>query len=220
MSGTAVIIGAGPGLGVALARAFGGAGYPVGLVARNRARLEAAAGELGDATAHPADVTDPTALRKALDELAPIDVLIWAIGPAGAPITPAGQVTPEAAAAQVALHVGGAITAVQHVLPAMTARGRGSILIATGASSVIPVPPLGDVGIAMAGLRNWTLGLRSAVAGTGVRVAAVTIATLIADGHPVGDPDAVAARFLALHRDPERAEEVVGDLEAVRALVS
>jgi short-subunit dehydrogenase len=223
MSGRAVIIGAGPGLGIALAGAFGRAGYPIGLVARDAARLEAAATDLRDAgieaAAHPADVTDPTALRRVLDELDPVDVLIWAIGPGGAPITPAAEVTPQAAAAQFALHVGGAVTAVRQVLPGMTARGEGSILIATGASSVIPVPPLGDVGIAMAGLRNWALGLRSAVADRGVRVATVTIATLLADGHPVGDPDAVAARFLALHQDPDRDEEVVGDLDEVLRLI-
>ncbi len=218
-----VVVGAGPGLGLALARRFGAEGHPVGLIARDGARLESDAATLRAAgiraTACPADVRDEAGLRAALDTAGPVGVLIWAIGPGSAPITPAGEVTSERAFAQVALHVGGAVTAVGHVLPGMLARGAGTVLITTGASSVVPVPVLGDVGIAMAGLRNWALGLRAAVAGRGVHVATVTIATLLAAGHPVGDPDAVASRFLALARAPERAEEVVGDLDEVRRLV-
>ncbi|GAA0247887.1 SDR family NAD(P)-dependent oxidoreductase [Cryptosporangium japonicum] len=218
-----VIVGAGPGLGSALARRFGAEGYDVGLVARDRTRLETDAATLRAAgvaaTAHPADVRDEAGLRAALDAAGPIDVLIWAVGPGSAPIAPAGEVTAPGVIEQVALHVGGAVTAVRHVLPPMLTRGAGTVLIATGASSVVPIAVLGDVGIAMAGLRNWALGLRAAVAGQGVHVATVTIATLLAPGHPVGDPDAVAARFLALAGAPERAEEVIGDLDEVRRLV-
>lgn len=228
MSGTAVIIGAGPGLGMALARRFGNAGYALGLLARNAARLRDGASVLREAgihaAAYPADALDAEGLRTALDsvthDLGPIDVLVWAIGPGSTTITPAAQVTPERMLDQVALHVGGAVTATQQVLPTMLARGSGTVLLATGASSVIPIAALGDVGIAMAGLRNWALSLRAAVARSGVHVATVTIATLIASGHPDGDPDAVAERFLVLHRTPGRAEEVIGDLEEVRRLVA
>jgi short-subunit dehydrogenase len=226
MAGAVVVIGAGPGLGVALARRFGGEGHPVALVARNAHRVGAAAKALRDAGvsagAFPADVTDADALRAALDaaaaELGPVDTLIWSVGPGSTGITPAAEVTPEGVSAQVGLQVGGAVTAVRHVLPGMTARGAGTILLATGASSVVPLAFLGDVGIAMAGLRNWALALRTAVAGGGVNVATVTIATLIANGDPIGDPDVVAGHFLALHRTPEQAEAVVGDLEAIRRL--
>ena len=226
MTGTAVIVGAGPGLGMALARRFGDAGHPVALIARTASRLQDCVATLRHggirAAAYPADVLDADRMRRALDsaaaELGAIDVLMWAIGPGSTTITPAIQVTPERALAQVALHVGGAITATQHILPTMLARASGSVLLTTGASSVVPFGPLGDVGIAMAGLRNWTLSLRAAVAGSGVHVAAVTIATLIAPGHPDGDPDAIAERFFELHRSPEIGEDVIGELDIVRRL--
>ncbi len=41
-----VIIGAGPNLGAAVARRFGREGMPVGLIARNRDKLDALAGDL------------------------------------------------------------------------------------------------------------------------------------------------------------------------------
>lgn len=50
-----------------------------------------------------------------------------------------------------------------------------------------------------------------------MHLAAVTIATLIRAGD--GDPDAIAARYVDLHERRDRAEEVVGDLDAVRRLV-
>ena len=56
------IVGAGPGLGLSLARRFGREDHRVALLARNRARLEqhvaALGGEGVDAAAHPADVLD------------------------------------------------------------------------------------------------------------------------------------------------------------------
>ena len=227
MHKTLAVVGAGPGLGMAIARRFGRAGFRAGLVARDGERLGRAVAELAGrgvtAGAFPADVADVPALRIALDalqdELGPVDVLAFTPGPGGAAITPAPEVTPAAAADQFALHVLGAVTAVQHVLPGMLARGSGTLLLTTGASSVVPVPPLGDVGIAMAGLRNWALGLHATLAPRGVHVAAVTIATLIRAGDDEGDPDAIAARYLDLHERRDRAEEVVGDLDAVRRLV-
>ena len=44
--GTAVIVGVGPGLGVALARAFANAGHPVAMLDIDKARLDTDAAEL------------------------------------------------------------------------------------------------------------------------------------------------------------------------------
>lgn len=94
-------------------------------------------------------------------------MLAFTPGPGGAGITPAADVTARTVAGRFALHVLGAVTAVRHVLPGMLARGTGTVLLTTGASSVVPIPALGDLGIAMAGLRNWALGLHAALAPSG-----------------------------------------------------
>ncbi len=58
------------------------------------------------------------------------------------------------------------------------------------------------------------------LAPTGVFAGTVTIASGVIPGDPVADPDAIGARYLDLHERRDRAEEVVGDLDAFRALVA
>jgi hypothetical protein len=69
-----IIVGAGPGAGLALAHRFGRQGrYRLALIARNPASLETLIGHLRDcdidAEAFPADAGDPRALRGALEEV-------------------------------------------------------------------------------------------------------------------------------------------------------
>ncbi|MEV0403981.1 SDR family NAD(P)-dependent oxidoreductase [Actinoallomurus sp. NPDC050550] len=77
----AVVVGAGPGIGRAVARRFAREGLPVALIARTGVTLEAVAA-LGVRTVSlTADATDETALRAALDkaaaELGPPEVVVY-----------------------------------------------------------------------------------------------------------------------------------------------
>src|SRR5580693_273949 len=68
-----LLVGAGPGLGIAVARRFATSGYRVTLVARNQDGLEDLAGSLDD-TGVPidtiaADASDPEGLRARMSEL-------------------------------------------------------------------------------------------------------------------------------------------------------
>ncbi len=87
-------------------------------------------------------------------------------------------------------------------------------------SSTVAAPFLANVGLAMAGLRNWAHALHAELRPEGVHVATVTIASAITPGDAVTDPDAIGARYYGLYRRPECAEEVIGDVEAFRALVA
>jgi hypothetical protein len=83
--GTAVIVGVGPGLGVALARAFANAGHPVAMLDIDKARLDTDAAELAstgqDVRGYVADAADPgnlrAALHSAITELGAPDVLVY-----------------------------------------------------------------------------------------------------------------------------------------------
>lgn len=69
-----LIVGAGPGLGAAIARRFQRSHYDIGLVARSHETLQAVAELLDESTevsTATADAGDPVGLRTALDELAP-----------------------------------------------------------------------------------------------------------------------------------------------------
>ncbi len=210
-----------------VARVFGGHGFRVALIARSQDRLEKLVGELGErgitAAAFSADIRDRDALTAALtsagEVLGPVDVLEYSPSPTG-PITPAAQTTAASAAAQFELHVLGAVAAVQTVLPGMLARGEGTVLLTTGVSSTVPAPFLANVGLAMAGLRNWAHTLHADLRPRGIHVATVTIASGITPGDPVADPDVIGARYYDLHRRQNRAEEVIGDLDAFRDLVA
>ncbi|MFD9946502.1 SDR family NAD(P)-dependent oxidoreductase [Nonomuraea sp. NPDC059023] len=227
MAKTLVVVGAGPGLGMGVARAFGRAGFQVGLIARTPEKLDALVAELTGlgigAAAFPADVRDRDALAAALaaakERLGTIDVLEYGPSPTG-PITNAVQTTVESATAQLELNLLGAVHAVGQVLPDMRARGDGAVLLTTGVSSTVPAPFLANVGAAMADLRNWAHSLHTELRPEGVYVGTVTIATGIAPGGGEGDPDAIGARYLRMYRQREEVEEVVGDVEAFRALVA
>ncbi|MFE0381330.1 SDR family NAD(P)-dependent oxidoreductase [Streptomyces inhibens] len=227
MAKTLVVVGAGPGLGMGVARAFGRHGFQVGLIARSKDTLDALVGELTElgvkAAACPADIRDRDALASAIgsvgETLGPVDVLEYSPSPTG-PITHAAQTTVESAAVQFELHVLGAVTAVGQVLPQMRARGEGTLLLTTGVSSTIAAPFLANVGLAMAGLRNWAHALHAELASQGIHAATVTIASGIVPGDEVTDPDVIGARYYDLYRQRDRMEEVIGDPEAFRALVA
>ncbi|MFD6066115.1 MULTISPECIES: SDR family NAD(P)-dependent oxidoreductase [Amycolatopsis] len=227
MAKTLIVVGAGPGLGMGVARSFGRQGFQVGLIARNKDTLDGLAGELAGlgvtAEAFPADIRDRAALVDALaaarQALGPVDVLEYSPSPTGV-ITHAAQTTVASATEQFELHVLGAVTAVGQVLPDMRARGDGTLLLTTGVSSAIPAPFLANVGLAMAGLRNWAHALHTELRPEGIHVATVTIASGVVPGDPVADPDVIGARYHDLYRRRDRAEEVIGDLDAFRALVS
>ena len=86
--GTAVIVGVGPGLGLALARTFADAGHPVAMLALDKAKLDTYAAEVAatgqDVRGYVADAADPANLRAALQsaitELGAPDVLVYNVG--------------------------------------------------------------------------------------------------------------------------------------------
>jgi NADP-dependent 3-hydroxy acid dehydrogenase YdfG len=213
------IVGAGPGLGLSIARRFGREGFAVALISRSAANLGSLTTELRrtgiEAAGFEADVRDRPALTGALAAAAqrfgPVDVLEYSPAPHGAPaglaMTDVLHVTPENVQPQVEFYVHGAIAAVQAVLDDMLARGHGTLLFTTGASSAVTMPPMGNVGIAGAGLRNYALALHAALAGHGVYVAHVPLAVYIGSGGPQTQPDTIAELYwdLYLTRDqPER----------------
>ena len=127
---TALITGASRGLGLAMAGALGRAGVVVGMIARSREALEAAARTI-DAPAvraWPGDVTDHDFMRRVVAEaereLGPITLLVNNAGILG-PIGPLADVAHDDWWRTVEVTVRGPALAMQLVLPRMCGRGRG-----------------------------------------------------------------------------------------------
>ncbi|HTJ71830.1 MAG TPA: SDR family oxidoreductase [Actinospica sp.] len=219
---TIAIVGAGPGMGLAIARAFGTRGFDVALIARNRGKLDdlvtALAAQDITAAAFPADVLDHDQLTRALADAAArfgrIDVLEYS--PAGQ-LDPSGMTIPSATApagvqAQMDAQLYGALAATQAVLPAMREAGAGTLLYTTGAGSVSPIPMFGNINAAAAALRNWVLNLHGELADTGIQAAHVAIGVWIGTHGPAGAPtataDEIAPVYWDLHTKRDEAEHV------------
>ncbi|MEP7764391.1 SDR family NAD(P)-dependent oxidoreductase [Sanguibacter sp. 25GB23B1] len=208
------IIGAGPGLGLEIARAFGRRGFHIALVARTQTRLDSLVQTLvGEGiTAHgfAADISRPdtvtTAIRTIRDTLGPIDVLEFSPADPSLGHVDVLDVTMENLQPQIDFYLGGALSAVGAVLPDMIAAGEGTVLVTTGGGSINPMPFLGNVNIAAAGLRNWTLNLHTALQSKGVYVAHMGITALIGGGHPDAEPDVIAEALGRLHDERRQPE--------------
>jgi NADP-dependent 3-hydroxy acid dehydrogenase YdfG len=217
------IVGAGPGMGLAIARTFAAHGYNVALIARDSAKLEGLVDTLRaegvTAAAFTADVRDHPALARALEEAAKqfgrIDVLEYSpVGTAETTVmTGPSKTSPSDLQDQIDFQLYGAIAATQAVLPAMRQAGSGTLLYTTGAGSLDPVPVVANVNAAAAALRNWVVNLHKELADTGVQAAHVAIdvslgAVATVPGFPTATPDEVAPVYWELHTNRDEPERV------------
>jgi NAD(P)-dependent dehydrogenase (short-subunit alcohol dehydrogenase family) len=206
--GVCVVVGAGPGIGQAVARRFGRAGYTLALLARRRDALDgyvAALAEAGiTARGFVADVEQAPSLKDALaaveHELGAIDVLVYnaAVVRPGTPF----EVGVEQLVREFRVNVGGALVATQHVAEAMKARRSGTLLFTGGGLALEPWPQMTSLSIGKAGIRSLAHSLHKELKGDGVRVATVTVAGIAKPGAGALDPDAIAEVFFDLAAQP------------------
>jgi NAD(P)-dependent dehydrogenase (short-subunit alcohol dehydrogenase family) len=233
---TIAIFGAGPALGLSVARRFGREGYRVALVARRQESLDALAVELPDAETFRADLLDPAQLTAAVaaieDRFGHVDVAVWSPGGLDQQRVAVLDIDPDELPAQLELLLLAPIRLARLLLPGMRARGDGALLYASGTLALRPTPQLGNVGVALAGMRNYIHGANAALADEGVYLGVVPIdgliknsaaeavvlsapeefanfdvAALLASGL---DPDDIAEVFWDLNLKRDRVEEVVG----------
>ena len=206
--GSAIVIGAGPGIGLSVARRAAREGMPVGVIARADATVVSAVGALAGHEVHgvAANATDEAALRGALDEitdrLGPPDLLVY-----NAALIRADAIGELTAAQQLdtwAVNVVGAITAAAHVAPGMAARGRGTIVITGGMPE--PVPAYVSLSLGKAGVRTLVALLDGTYGAAGVHVATVTVLGEVTPGSAF-DPDDIAEHYWRLHLQPRPAWE-------------
>lgn len=203
---TIAIIGAGPGLGAAVARRFAAEGFAVGLVARSPEHLDALAAGIDGARGYPADVRDPAALTVALDrvraDLGPVDVLQYSPLPHPDFLKPVLDTTPGDLRAAVDFSLHGTAAAVAAVLPGMRERGRGSVLLVNGGSAAVANPAVTGTSVAFAAQAAYARLLHDELAPEGVHVAQLVVPGRIEPGHPHKDPAVLAERLWALHAAP------------------
>jgi NAD(P)-dependent dehydrogenase (short-subunit alcohol dehydrogenase family) len=206
----AIVIGAGPGIGAAVARRLAKEGLAIGVIARSEATVEAAervvAEHGGEAVGATADVTDEAALRAALDaiveRLGVPEVLVY--NAALIQSDAIGDLTAAQHLEACAVNVVGAITAAAHVGPRMADAGGGTILLTGGMPEM--VPGVASLSLGKAGLRALTELLQKQFGDAGVHVATITVAGTVAPGTAY-DPDDIAEHYWRLHTQPVGAWE-------------
>jgi len=214
---TLAIIGAGPNLGLAVATRFGSEGFDVGLVARDRERLDDMVRGLGSsgvkAAGATADIRRPpgvaSALRELTERLGPIDVLLYSPLPNLDWIKPVADTTSDDVHASLELSVLGAVDAVQAVLPEMRRRRRGTLLFTTGGAAVAPSAERASSAIAYAAEVAYARMLHEVLADEGVHVAHTAIVGALGPGlrH---EPEAIAEVLWRQHTEPGTFQTVCG----------
>jgi short-subunit dehydrogenase len=185
-----VIVGAGPNLGLAIARRFGREGFAVGLVSRTQAKLDDLVSQLeGEgvtAAAAAADIRDSDALTAAIrslaDRLGPVEVLEYSPLPAREFMKPILETTVDDVRGPLEFSVLGAVAATQAVVGPMREAGSGTILFTTGGAAINPYPLRAGVGISFAGEVAYARMLHDELADSGIHVAHTAIGGRIAPG--------------------------------------
>jgi len=177
MAGTILITGATAGFGAAAVERFLDAGWRVIATGRRAARLDALVDRHGGERLHPAafDIRDADAMRAALDAIPEpfrgIDVLVnnagLALGTA-----PAQQADLAQWRQMIDTNVTALATLTHALLPALVER-RGAVINISSIAGSWPYPGGNVYGATKAFVTQFSLGLRSDLHGTGVRVTSV-----------------------------------------------
>ena len=200
-----IVVGVGPGVGAAVARRFGEAGYDVGLVARSEPRLEAFGTELQQAgvTAGwaPVDITDVDAFSAAITRFAGhtgrVDHLHF--NPSATRLDDPLELSAPDLLADVHLGVASLLTAVQAARPFMRA---GARITATGSVSADrPWVAAASLGVQKSGLRNLVAALDERLKQDGIRAVTITVDGLIAEGTEF-DPTRIAETIYTAAQQP------------------
>jgi len=203
-----LLIGIGPGIGMAVARRFGRAGFEILMVARDADKLQRfeqdLAAESIRSQSFTVDIADEPAFTGLLTQLAAehpdLDVLHYnasAFNPA-----PPSAISIPVFHQDFQINTIGALIAAQAFLPAMKNRRAGTIFLTGGGSALKAPPELVSLSIGKAGMRNLAFALADECTPLGIRVATVTVHGMVQPGTKY-DPDIIAGEFLRLYQLPK-----------------
>lgn len=182
----ALVTGASKGIGRATAQALADRGATVGLVARGKEALDAAAQEVGDrAIPLPADVTDPRSLEAAFDEFTErAGGLELVVANAGiAHYGPFADQARKLAEQMIAVNVTGVVNTVRAALDRLLDAANGHIVVVSSGAGLRAFPSAAVYGATKAFDKGLAEALRHELSGTGVSVTTVFPGEIETDLH-------------------------------------
>lgn len=209
---TLAVVGAGPAIGMAMARRFGREGYRIGLIARNQSKLDGFVSELNregvEAIGVSADVHDRAALVAGLQSIAKrfgsITALEYSPLIEMKALVDVLDLDVEEASRQIDFQLFGAMGSVQAVIGDMIARRDGLLFFTTGTSSIVPAPSHSNGSIGVVALRHYALMLHTRLRESGVYAGTISI------GAPHAGPE-IADMYWEMGQKRDRAERVHGE---------
>jgi NAD(P)-dependent dehydrogenase (short-subunit alcohol dehydrogenase family) len=207
-----VIVGAGPGLGSAIARQFAQAGWSVALVALRQEVIDAGLAELEpfgvNRCGAQADVTDHPGIERAfgaiVDSIGVPDVVVYnaSIYQAEAVL----ELSEQALRLALDIHVVGALNTAQCAIAAMGQADHAVLVFTVNSLARSPQAMSAALSIGKGAQLNLALSLERELEGTPIRVGVVTVCGPIKAGTAY-DPDRLADVYWELAtQDPARFE--------------
>ena len=205
---TALVTGATAGIGEAAARKFVAEGWRVIGTGRRADRLDRLARELGDALVpFELDIRDIATLDQVAADVGPIDLLVNNAGlaPPMSPLQAADQAPLDTV---IGTNIAGLVALTRAMLPGLIER-KGAIINLSSVAATYPYKGGAVYAGSKAFVRQFSLGLRCDLAGTGVRVTSIepgmveTEFTLVRNGG-----DQAASDALYVGADPMTAEDI------------
>ena len=218
MTKTAFITGATAGIGEAAARRFVKDGWTVIGTGRRADRLDRLAAELGTSfRAIELDMRDAAAFDQLAKDTGPIDLLVNNAGlaPPMSPLQSADQAPLDTV---IETNVTGLVALTRAFLPGLVER-KGAIINLSSVAATYPYKGGAVYAGSKAFVRQFSLGLRCDLAGTGVRVTSIepgmveTEFTLVRTG---GDQAASDALYSGI--DPMTADDIANTIHYVATL--
>lgn len=201
---TVLIIGVGPGLGLALVNKFFENEFNIIMVARNKEKLESYAtqftGSGQKVLSYSANVGDHNTftevLKKIVVENGEPDVAIYNVSilRTASP----SQIDYTTFEEDFNINIGGALITYQNVVEAMKSRGKGTFLVTGGGISLSPYHEFASLGVGKSGLRNLVYSFGQESKSSGVNVNMVTINGQIEEGTKF-DPSKIADKFYDIY---------------------
>ena len=225
----AVILGAGPGFGAAIARRFAREDFAVGLMARREESLSVAREEIEDANgtgmAVETDATDAESVIQAFDRvregLGDPEVFVYNAG--AFQMGSILDLTPEQFDDCFRASCSGAFYGAQQVLPAMLEKGSGTIILTGATASLRGSANFAALATGKFGLRALAQSMAREFGPQGIHVAHVVIdgqinTPQLRESQPDREesttlsPDAIAETYWQLHTQDPRAWTLELDL--------
>ncbi|MBQ9536423.1 MAG: SDR family NAD(P)-dependent oxidoreductase [Desulfovibrionaceae bacterium] len=209
----AVVVGAGKGMGVNIAKVFGQHDFIVAMLARDLEKLAPLVNEvktLGiEAYAYAADAANPDSLSDCFAKIqqnhGDVDVLIYN----AANLTPGfpTKIGSSDLMQHYQVDVASALHAANLVLPKQIAKGKGAILFTGGGFALYPMAEYTCLSIDKAALRALAFALSQEVKPLGIYVGIVTIMGAIAPNTHF-DPADISIKFWELYEQQADVEYI------------